>query len=53
MTVKELKEAIAAYPDDMEVYSFTFDRHIEEVDYITDFDISIGNVAGNECVIFE
>lgn len=53
MNVKELKEALAAYPDDMEVDVFTFDHHTEEMDYVTDFKIELGEIAGNKCVIIE
>ena len=53
MNVKELKEALAAYPDDMEVDVFTFDHHIEGMDYVTDFNVELGEIAGNKCVIIE
>lgn len=53
MNVKQLKEALAAYPDDMEVDVFTFNHHIEDIDYVTDFTIKLGKVAGNKCVIIE
>lgn len=53
MNVKELKEALAAYPDDMEVRVFTLDHHTENMDYITDFEVSLDKINGNECVIIE